>query len=425
MRCQRALAIREAIETNLTAAPVRGGTNSPQPIARRRISFALLGKEPFRIFFPIGVLAGIIGVALWPMHFNGVTEFYPGVAHARIMGYGLFGGFIVGFLGTAMPRLLSVKPLGTFLVLALVLLHLGMVGCFVLSKIFVGDLLFVTLLAIFLISLVRRLPQRKDIPPPGFVLVGLAFLCAGAGAVLSIVQYTRETDFYTVTLQRLLSYQGFVLLPILGIGPFLLPRFFGMPSRHNFAESAKPPPGWWKKALLALGAGLLILGSFFLEAAGFFRTGHALRFGTVLIYLIVEMPFHLAPEMRNTLGASIRIAFVLVLAGFLAVAIFPEYRVALLHLTLIGGFAVITFTVATRVVFGHSGNIERLKARNRWFVAAMALMIVGMATRISGDLWPRVLTSHYGYGGLLWIAGVLLWASYVLPSVLVADREEE
>jgi branched-chain amino acid transport system permease protein len=45
-------------------------------------------------------------------------------------------------------------------------------------------------------------------------------------------------------------------------------------------------------------------------------------------------------------GASIRIAFAGVLAGFLAVSLFPAYRVGLLHLTLVGGFAVITFVVA-------------------------------------------------------------------------------
>ncbi|HEX9256014.1 MAG TPA: NnrS family protein, partial [Candidatus Angelobacter sp.] len=72
-----------------------------------RITLDDLGREPFRVFFPEGVFAGILGVALWPLYFTGVSSFYPGQAHARIMAYGLFGGFIFGFLGTAMPRMLS------------------------------------------------------------------------------------------------------------------------------------------------------------------------------------------------------------------------------------------------------------------------------------------------------------------------------
>ena len=103
---------------------------------------------------------------------------------------------------------------------------------------------------------------------------------------------------------------------------------------------------------------------------------------------------------------------------------FPAYRVSLLHLTLVGGFAVITFVVATRVVFGHSGNLALVKGRNRWLLVAVGLMWFGMATRISGDFWPKILASHYTYGAIAWIAGVLLWAFHVLPKVLVTESED-
>ena len=97
---------------------------------------------------------------------------------------------------------------------------------------------------------------------------------------------------------------------------------------------------------------------------------------------------------------------------------------SLLHLALAGGFAVLAFVVATRVVFGHSGNSAALKGRNRWLLAAIGLMWLGMATRISGDLWPKLMVSHYSYGAIAWIAGVLLWSAYVLPKVLTPDRED-
>src|ERR1051325_3673071 len=196
----------------------------------RRIRLQDIGKEPFRIFFPEGVLAGILGVTLWPLHFAGVTSFYPGQSHARIMAYGLFGGFIFGFLGTAMPRLLSAPPLGVRNVLLLWCLHFAMVLAFAAQKILWGDSLFLALLCLFVILMLRRARHRTDMPPPGFVLVGLALLSVFAGTILAVVQPgTDETANYWVMLQRLLSYQGFVLLPILGIGPFILPRFFGLP----------------------------------------------------------------------------------------------------------------------------------------------------------------------------------------------------
>ena len=94
-----------------------------------KIQWAYFAREPFRIFFPLAVLSGIVGVALWPLHFWGAVESYPGLIHARIMVYGLFGGFIAGFLGTAMPRMLSAMPFRPIEVGILALGYIAMVIC--------------------------------------------------------------------------------------------------------------------------------------------------------------------------------------------------------------------------------------------------------------------------------------------------------
>jgi hypothetical protein len=85
---------------------------------------------------------------------------------------------------------------------------------------------------------------------------------------------------------------------------------------------------------------------------------------------------------------------------------------------------VITFTVATRVIFGHSGNSQLLLKPNRWFWVVVGMILFGMATRISGDFWPKIMMTHYTYGALLWAAAVLLWAVRVLPKIMVADLEK-
>jgi hypothetical protein len=222
-----------------------------------------------------------------------------------------------------------------------------------------------------------------------------------------LMHFQMDLPLFWVNLQRLLAYQGFVLLPILGVGGFILPRFFGLPSRQDFPESLRPSPGWTRKAGTALAAGAVILGSFVVEAAGWHRTGHALRAGAALAFLLLEMPLHHALHRRNAL----------------AIALFPSGRVALLHLTLAGGFAALTFAVATRVVFGHSGSQPLLRAPNRWMHGVLGLMLLGTATRISGDFWPGILPTHYSYGAILWGAGAAWWAWRVLPNVLVADDD--
>jgi Uncharacterized protein involved in response to NO len=389
-----------------------------------RIKLSDVGREPFRVFFPLGVLCGIIGVSLWPLYFAKLIALYPGQAHARIMAYGLFGAFIFGFLGTAMPRMLSAPPLGTRNILLLFALHFAMLLAFALQKMFLGDLLFLLTLLLFVSLMVLRLRHRQDTPPPGFILVGLAFLCVLAGATIALFEPGMEdAAAYWIPLQRRLTYQGFVLLPILGIGPFILPRFYGLPSPHDFPDALKPSAEWKKKAALAFGVGGLIIVSFFVESAGWLRAAHALRFGITAIYLLLEFPFRSAPKMNNPLGLSLRIAFGALISGFILIAIFPAFRVGLLHLTLIGGFAVITFTVATRVMFGHSGNLQKLKQKNWWLITAVGVMLFAMATRISGDFWPKIMATHYSYGAILWIIAVLFWAAYTIPKVFITEAE--
>jgi hypothetical protein len=74
-------------------------------------------------------------------------------------------------------------------------------------------------------------------------------------------------------------------------------------------------------------------------------------------------------------------------------------------------------------VFGHSGNIEKMREPNRWLLLPLGLMLFGMATRISGDIWPHVLVSHYSYGAVLWILGTLAWAIKVLPKTRIVEDD--
>ena len=142
-----------------------------------------------------------------------------------------------------------------------------------------------------------------------------------------------------------------------------------------------------------------------------------------VLYLGAEFPFRRAPKFGTALGTSLWLAFVALIVGFFCVALFPRYRVSLLHLTLIGGCAVMTLVVATRVVFGHSGNIAKLRRGNWWLLVAVGLMLLAMATRISGDFVPKIMATHYSYGALVWVIAVLIWGLKVLPKVRFAEKE--
>src|ERR1700693_2934595 len=125
--------------------------------------------EPFRIFFPAGILIGIAGVALWPAYYAGLVITYPGTGHARLMIEGFMASFIIGFLGTAGPRITSTSPFSRREVGALFTLDLLTAGVHFGDAHRAGDVLFVICVTFFIFTIGKRFLRRQDSPPPNFV----------------------------------------------------------------------------------------------------------------------------------------------------------------------------------------------------------------------------------------------------------------
>jgi uncharacterized protein involved in response to NO len=88
----------------------------------RRDGLRWLASEPYRLFFFSGAVWSIIGVALWPLFYAQHLGFYPSFVHARIMIEAFGAAFVVGFLGTAGPRMATapkLTPLELFWLFAL------------------------------------------------------------------------------------------------------------------------------------------------------------------------------------------------------------------------------------------------------------------------------------------------------------------
>jgi uncharacterized protein involved in response to NO len=207
------------------------------PAVAHRISFGDLHREPFRLFFPAATLAGLVGVGLWVPLLLGWTADYPGTAHARLMVQGFFGGFIFGFLGTSLPRLLEVPTLTAKEFFPLLALFAVNVAAHAAGATSWGDAAFLGELVLWFAVLKGRCHAKRDLPPPSFVLVGLSFASAAVGAGLHLAARRWELPPELELLARLLSYHAFVLLCVLGAGGFLLPRFLGLGVRRKFAPS--------------------------------------------------------------------------------------------------------------------------------------------------------------------------------------------
>ncbi|MGD7652525.1 MAG: NnrS family protein [Verrucomicrobiales bacterium] len=369
--------------------------------------------EPFRLFFPLGLLASAIGVFLWPAIFRGWIDYYPLEAHARWMVLGFGGSLVVGFLGTAGPRLLGTRPFFLWEFLVPRARARALLTCLWLNRIATADLLVgLWMLGVLASLLGRFLFARRDVPPPGlpFAVLGLGG-AAAAGFVFGAGMSTSASVHHFL---RLLYFQGFLWLPILGVAPYLLPRFFGKPSPHSFDESLTIPAGWMRRFLESLAAAVLVLVSFVLEAWGYARAGHILRAVAVTVHLASSVPGLVSWSKVNGLGLALRWVVPCAAGGWLLAAWFQPLRIGMLHLMFIGGAGLLMFAAATRVILGHNERHDRLASPLRWWHALWFLILLTAATRLTSDFVPTVRISHFTYAAVLWVGFAVFWSGYLV-----------
>lgn len=391
--------------------------------ARQWVSWKELHEEPFRLFFPLAVLAGLLGVMLWPAMIWGWTETYPGPSHARLMIHGFFGGFILGFMGTAMPRLAESRPFTGREVIMLLAWFSGSVLANTFGWNGWGDMLFVLGLGTLFLFLRGRCHSGMSQPPPSFILVGLGFLSALVGLALQAASRWWETPLQVVLLGKLLSYHAFILLAILGAGGFLLPRFLGTGLRRKAGSEEEQTAIRRNDLRAAQLAGGAVLLSFGMEAMGWPVWSAMVRGASLSAFLCYHIPVERLRWSWKGVHPILLTGLVCIPAGILTAAWLPGVRVGLLHFELMGGFGLITLGVATRVVLGHSGRRDRLERAHPVLLAVLVMVLLGLSSRVSGEFLTRIQISHYLYAALAWVAGLALWAGWVLPGVLRPDPE--
>lgn len=366
--------------------------------------------EPFRLFFPVGVFLGILGAALWPIHVLGLCV-YPAMSHSRIMIEGFLAAFVMGFLGTALPRMLDALPLALSEIvgMAIALLLTGLLHALGLG--IWGDGLFLVTLGFFVCALFQRFLRRRDMPPPSFVLVAMGLASGLLGTILQIAAANLPPAM--TLFGRLLLHQAFLFLPVMGVGVFLFPRFVGLSNSQDFPESRTPPPGWLAKAASAFLAGLLVLCGYFMEADGDVRSGAALRAVVFATYLLSEVPIHRGRIGKSTLALGLCLALVSIPGGHIMMAFWPEHAVAGMHLIFVSGFGLLALIVACRVAFGHGGESEKFTAFSKPIFAVILLVVLAMLSRVAADWMPESRMRHLAYAAVAWIAGLGVWLAAV------------
>lgn len=380
----------------------------------RRSGLRWLASEPYRVFFFSGALWSVIGVSLWPLFYAQKLGFYPNVIHARLMIEAFGGAFVIGFLGTAGPRMATAPKLTPLELLWLFGLHLACGVSHLMQRLAWGDAFFIALLGSLMLCLIIRVVRfRKEAPPPQMLLALTGLGCGIAGAAL---MHT-EMDLARFRLAGLLLYQGLLLAPVLGIGSFVFPRMLG----GDFGDS-KTAAQSQAKLLRAIAAAVLLVGSFFLEAHGLVAFGYALRAIVAAGYLLIEVRWR--PQQAGSLTTGLFWALAM---GWLGLVLSPFHylqHVSIEHLLYIGGFGLLMLIVGSRVLFGHSGDLEGFFAQSKWVRLLIFLGILTATTRATPAWVPSTTVSHHIYAAWTWGLLSVLWLWWHRKRFVKRDEED-
>ncbi|HCN77663.1 MAG TPA: hypothetical protein DIT13_10785 [Verrucomicrobiales bacterium] len=368
----------------------------------RKDGLRWLAAEPYRVFFASGAVWSIIGVLLWPLYYAQMLGFYPNLVHARLMIEAFGGAFVVGFLGTAGPRMATAPKLTPAELYWLFALHQACGVSHLTLHFAWGDGFFIALLVSLVLCLVIRVARfRKEMPPPQMLLALTGLVCGIAGAVMHLSPATLM-DPQRLRLANLLLYQGLLLPPVLGIGSFVFPRMLG----GDFGDP-KTAAQSKAKLLRAIAVAALLVGSFFLEAHGGVATGHSVRAIAAAGYLLIEVTWQTRQSGSLTTGLFWALA-----TGWLGIVLAPFYylqHVSIEHLLYIGGFGMLMLIVGSRVLFGHSGDLEGFFAKSKWARFLIFLGILAATTRATPAWVPSTTISHHIYAAWTWGLLALLW----------------
>jgi uncharacterized protein involved in response to NO len=370
--------------------------------------------DPYRVFFPLGIVLGAFGVSIWPLYYYGLTEGYSGRSHALVQTNGFLYAFIIGFLLTAIPRFTGTdapsRPVQYFLA-AIVALSAAAAEFQYFAFGLTG---FLAAHSILVVLAVRRFMRRRQDPPPTFPLVGIGLISGMLAALINAaISWNLISPSWDLLGKRLLT-EGMVLLLVLGIGGFLGPRLLGFSQLPQFVnvESNAPVPNTngllYKIAGLALLLSLISEYRFGLPGMTYLRA----MLTTAVIFSTIR-PWRL-PVVRTTLSWCVWIAHWFVISAVWFVAVASRYRIDLLHILFIGGFTLLILAVGTRVTLSHGGYALAAEQKSWPLRIGLVTGLVAMLARVGAPFSGLLYFAHLAWAGILWIGGILFWGVYLV-----------
>ncbi len=389
---------------------------------RLPVSVEIICREPYRLFFPLGIVMGTIGVGHWLFYSLGWANTYSGFFHSSVQMLLFMNCFVSGFILTFIPRFTGThnatfEELSSFL-----LIFLGILILLDLKFWIWAELCYIVWLILLVRFVVIRIKQRKvrdgdRHPPAELIWIPIAVFHGILGTLLVILSQIHFLPSWVIQIGKPMMDQGFILAMVVGVGGFLIPRIMGTFNREELVSNR----------LLYFhamnGVGLFL--SFVLQGISYENWGHGIRAFVITAEFLRLKVLPQPPRAKELYVRLIWLSTWMVPLGFWLAAFLPKYHVVMLHISFIGGLSLMVLTIATMVALSHAGKASLLQSSLwilKWIVLGLTLAVVKRTILV---FFPDAYFKFLGLSAGLWLLASLGWLVFILPYLFVVPEEDE
>jgi uncharacterized protein involved in response to NO len=378
------------------------------------LSLATGAPDPYRLMFPLGAAFAVAGTLPWVAHALGLAA-YPGPLHRALMVQGFELAFVLGFLLTAMPAFTRGERCRPWELSASFALLAASGAAALAARYAVAHALFAATLLLLAVITGRRVARARTRPPEEYAFVGLGLLLGLVGGVLQAGSAAGAWGEPAPLLGSRLVSLGMMLSIVLGVGALLVPAFIGMREPMKIPGVAGAHERAGRRRLY--GALLVALaGSFALDATRHGTAGAWVRALAALAQLLWVWKLWRAPGRRDRFGWALWCSGWLTGLGVLLAALVPAHATALLHVTFLGGYGLLTLGIGSRVTVAHGRHpmTDEPRVYSAWVVSGVALALaLRVAAEWSGAGGPHALAAS----ATAWLVAWGAWLARAIPRI--------
>ncbi len=383
---------------------------------RLLLAYSEYRNEPYRLFFPLGILFLILGLVpwiLWRFHF---LQTYPRDLHTTAMIGGFLLQFTTGFLMTAVPKFTGARP--SSLLETSLAFGISLIGLFSLSltRFLWADLCSLALLIFLAIFAGIRFKNRRWNLPPSFLFLPAGFVFGILGCSFLIL---RAWNPVLNTSGRLLFYEGMMLSFILGVGARLISALLGWAPNPKVLIQASSKSRNWKEIDVFTFLVILFALAYASQIFGLWRSGQILKILVVLYIAVTKWKLYKLPNEPGALSWGIYFSAWFAVLG-VCLPVFPEFSSThWAHVLYLGGFASLSLFIAARVTLAHGGYDLLIEQRSPVLRIVSILTMGSLGLRVWAGLDSEMFSNALISAALIFLVSILVWAIYFVPKMKI------